>query len=178
MLNAFPIFWRRRRARLAASFLWLGAMFTVACGGNPPGGKSSSVDDTRPPQADLLARDILTRDIDETRLVTLQGNTRPEAKPENDLGPVDDGLVVNGVLLQLKRSDAQEHQLTELIDELHKRDSTRFHQWLTAAEFGDQFGTSQADLDKITGWLRSHGLRVDGVQTSGMLIDFSGTAQQ
>jgi len=36
----------------------------------------------------------------------------------------------------------------------------------------------QADLDKVTGWLESHGFRVNQVYTNRILIDFSGTAGQ
>ena len=37
---------------------------------------------------------------------------------------------------------------------------------------------AQEDLDKVTGWLESHGFRVNQVYTNRILIDFSGTAGQ
>jgi len=44
-----------------------------------------------------------------------------------------------------------------LIESFNDKNSGNFHKWLTAEEFGDKFGVDQADLDKVTGWLESHG---------------------
>ncbi len=52
------------------------------------------------------------------------------------------------------------------------------HHWLTAKEFGERFGAAKPDLDAITSWLQSHGLKVNVVYENGLLIDFSGTAGQ
>jgi subtilase family serine protease len=81
------------------------------------------------------------------------------------------------MLLQLKRSPQQEQALETLIDQLHDTRSTNYHQWLTAAEFGQRFGLAQADLDKIGGWLQSYGFQVS-IYPNRMLIDFSGPAGQ
>ena len=40
---------------------------------------------------------------DEEKRVTLHGNTRPEAKPENDRGPVHGKHPMDHMLLQLRR---------------------------------------------------------------------------
>ena len=45
-------------------------------------------------------------------------------------------------------------------------------------QFGQAFGLAQQDLDTITSWLHAHGFTVNTVYPSGMLIDFSGTADQ
>ena len=82
------------------------------------------------------------------------------------------------MLLQLRRSPEQEQALQRFIDELQTKGSPKFHQWITAQEFGARFGLAKEDLDKITDWLESHGLRVNVVYPSGMVIDFSGTAGQ
>lgn len=37
---------------------------------------------------------------------------------------------------------------------------------------------AQQDTDTVSGWLKSKGFRVEGVQPGGMVIDFSGTAGQ
>jgi subtilase family serine protease len=82
------------------------------------------------------------------------------------------------MLLQLQRSPEQEQAVQEFVDSLQDPASPNFHQWLTAADFGERFGASQADIDAVTGWLQSHGLTVHSVYPSGMTIDFSGTAGQ
>ena len=46
---------------------------------------------------------LINQSVDEANLVTLGGNTRPEAKATNDLGRVDDSLSMDHMLLLLKR---------------------------------------------------------------------------
>jgi subtilase family serine protease len=124
------------------------------------------------------SRALITQPIDETNRVTLGGNTRPEANSENDRGPVASDFAVNHMLLQLRRSPEQEAAARQLIEDLHNPDSANYHRWLTARQFGDRFGLAQADLNTITHWLESYGLKVNFVYTSRMMIDFSGTAAQ
>jgi subtilase family serine protease len=116
--------------------------------------------------------------IDENKLVALRGNTRPEANAENDLGAVDNSLTMDHMLLQLKRSTAQEQAAAQLVADLHNPKSPNFHKWLTAAQFGKEFGLADSDIQTITGWLESHGFTVNGVYPSGTVIDFSGRAGQ
>src|SRR5208282_2229750 len=66
------------------------------------------------PSADVVAdqqvpvRPLITDRIDETNLVTLARNTRPEANAKNDLGRLLDSFPVEHVWLQLRRSPEQE----------------------------------------------------------------------
>jgi subtilase family serine protease len=124
------------------------------------------------------ARPRITQGIDELDRVALGGNTHPEARPSNDHGAVANNFQMDHMLLQLKRSPEQELALQQFLDELHTKGSPNFHQWLTAQEFGEKFGLAKPDLDVVTGWLESHGFRVNVVYPSGMLIDFSGTVAQ
>jgi subtilase family serine protease len=121
---------------------------------------------------------LITQGVNESKLVTLAGNTRPEAGAKYDRGPVADSLPMEHMLLQLRRSPEQERELQQFIDELTDSSSSNFHRWLTAKEFGEKFGLAQQDLDTVTRWLESHGLKVNVVYENGMLIDFSGTAGQ
>jgi hypothetical protein len=125
-----------------------------------------------------LRRPQVVQAIQESDRIALHGNVRPEAQPANDRGRVADTLPLEHMLLQLKRSPEQEKALQQFIDELHTKSSPNFHHWLSASEFGERFGLAPADLDAVTAWLESHGLRVNVVYPSGMLIDFSGTAGQ
>jgi subtilase family serine protease len=121
---------------------------------------------------------LITSPINEANLVTLAGNTRPEANAANDLGRVSDDLAMPHMLLQLQRSPQQDAALDDFIQQLNNPKSSNYHQWLTASQFGARFGLAQNDLIAISGWLQSHGFTVDTVYTGGMSIDFSGTAGQ
>jgi subtilase family serine protease len=116
--------------------------------------------------------------INDAIQVTLAGNTRPEAIPANDLGPVDDGLALSHMQLVLSRAPEQQAALDAYAASLNDKSSPNFHQWLTAAQIGANYGSAQADIDQVTGWLTAHGLAVNGVYPNKMLIDFSGTAGQ
>lgn len=121
---------------------------------------------------------VITQSINENQLVMLAGNTRSAANAQNDRGKVAGDFAVDHMLLQLKRTPQQEAALQTLIEQLHDPKSPNFHQWLTAAAFGQHFGVSIQDQQTITEWLQSHGFQVNVVYPSGMLIDFSGTAAQ
>ena len=131
-----------------------------------------------PAQAQQIAvpRTLLTQSIDEHRLITLHGSTRPEANRANDRGPVSKDLIMDHLWLLLKRSPEQETALEEYVSALHDPNSPNFHQWLSAAEFGANFGASGEDIQTVTNWLQSHGLTVNGVLPNRMLVDFSGSA--
>ena len=121
---------------------------------------------------------LITQNVDESTLVTLGGNTRPEAKAKYDRGRVDDNLQMEHLLLLLKRSPEQEQELDKLIEDLHDSSSPNFHRWLNPQDFGDRFGVSKQDRETIKNWLQSHGLKVNVDYPNGLLIDFSGTAGQ
>jgi subtilase family serine protease len=119
---------------------------------------------------------VIQAPVDETKLVALPGNTRPEANAKNDRGIVSDDFPLDHMLLQLKRSPEREAALVQYIDELHDAHSLNFHQWLTADQFAEHYGVASEDVATVTGWLKSHGFTVHGVQANGLMIDFGGTA--
>ncbi len=118
---------------------------------------------------------LIRNQVDENKLVTLTGNTRGV---ENDLGSVSDDLSLDHMMLQLKRSPAQEQAVANFIDDLHNPNSPNFHNWLSATDFGEKFGLAEADVQAVTGWLESRGFTVNSVYPNGMVIDFSGNAGQ
>ena len=123
------------------------------------------------------ARILITEQIDESKLITLRGNTRPEAKvAENDRGRVEDAFPMDYMMLQLKRPPELEQEFEQYIDSLTDKSSPNFHHWMMADEQGEKYGLAQEDLDAITGWLESHGFTVDRVYPNRMVIAFSGTA--
>ncbi len=119
---------------------------------------------------------LITQSIDDNKLVTLGGNTRPEATAKNDRGPVADDLLMQHMLLFLKRSPEQERELEKLIEDLHDKSSPSFHHWLKSQEFGERFGLAKQDRETIKNWLQSYGFKVNVEYTNGIVIDFSGTA--
>ena len=123
-------------------------------------------------------RVLITQGINEGQLVTLDGNTRPEANADNDRGAVQDYLPMEHMQLLLRRPPEQEQALEQFIDELQTKGSPQFHHWITAQQFGDRFGPAKQDLATITSWLESSGFTINVVYPSGTVIDFSGTAGQ
>jgi subtilase family serine protease len=120
----------------------------------------------------------ITQPISENNLVELKKSTHPLARPQYDRGAVADSAALEHMLLVLKRSPGQEQALAKLMGQQNDPHSSNYHKWLTAEEFGEQFGPSRQDIATVTGWLRSHGLQVNLVYPSGMMIDVSGTVGQ
>ncbi|MGA3188713.1 MAG: S53 family peptidase [Bryobacteraceae bacterium] len=125
-----------------------------------------------------IGQSLIHDKVDENHLVTLAGNTRPEANAANDLGPVANSLSLDHMLLQLKRSPEQEQAAAQFVEDLSNPKSANFHKWISASEFGQKFGLAEEDIQTISGWLESHGFMVNSVYPSGMVIDFSGSAGQ
>ena len=123
-------------------------------------------------------RALIAGQIDPTKRQRLVGNTRPEANAANDAGAAPADLLMDHMLLQLKRAPEQEQALQTRIDDLHNSASPSFHQWMTPAEFAQAYSPAQSDVDTVTGWLASQGFTVNGVYPNQMVIDFSGTAAQ
>jgi hypothetical protein len=121
---------------------------------------------------------LITQAIDDNALVTLGGNTRPEAIPANDRGAVSDTLSLNHMMLQLRRLPEQEAALDRLIEAQQDPVSPYYRHWLDAAQIGTEYGLAASDMAKLTGWLERHGFRVNFVYANGLVIDFSGTAGQ
>jgi len=119
---------------------------------------------------------LITQPIDEQNLVTLVGNTRPEATPANDRGPVAEDLPLEHMYLQLKRSPAQQQAVDELINQLHDQNSPQYHHWLTADQIAERFGPADEDVQAISDWLTSHGFSVNVVYGANGVIDVSGPA--
>jgi hypothetical protein len=116
--------------------------------------------------------------VDDTRLVTLTGNTHPMARPSYDQGLVDPQLPMERIVLALKRSPEQEAALEQLIAELYDPKSPNFHHWLQPEEFGKLYGPSDADIAAITNWLENHGFQIYTVNEGRVTLEFSGTAEQ
>src|ERR1019366_5515072 len=122
------------------------------------------------------SRQLITQSIDESKRVTLAGNTRPEANATNDRGAVGGDFPMEHMQLQLRLPIEKEQELEQLIQELHDPSSPNFHHWLTADQFRQNFSLAQEDIDAVISWLQSHGFTINVIYPRS--IDFSGTASQ
>jgi subtilase family serine protease len=126
--------------------------------------------------AQALPASQISGRVDENLRATLVGNTRPEASAQYDRGAVADSTPISHAQILLHRSAAQEKALEQFLADVQNRKSPSYHKWLTAAQFGARYGVSDSDISKVTSWLSSHGLSVNFVSQSKMVIDFSGNA--
>jgi hypothetical protein len=116
--------------------------------------------------------------IDESSFVVLAGNHHPLAIPANDRGEAAPELPMERMLLVLTRDATAESALKTLLAAQQDQSSPDFHAWLSPTQFGERFGVSKADLQRLTAWLESHGFRVNRVGQGRTTIEFSGTAGQ
>ena len=120
----------------------------------------------------------ITQAVDEANLTLLKGNTYYLARAKYDHGAAPSSLPMARMLLVLQRSPQQESALEQLLDQQQDQSSPNYHQWLTPQQFGQQFGPSDQDVQKITSWLQSHGFQVAPISNGRTVIEFSGTAGQ
>jgi subtilase family serine protease len=118
----------------------------------------------------------ITQQVNESQRTVLLGNTHPLAQAKYDKGLVSASLPLDRMSLVLKRSPAQEAALQTLLAQQQDKKSPNYHKWLTAAQFGQLFGPSDQDIQKVTAWLTTHGFIGDEVATGRQFIQFSGTA--
>ncbi|HXX43214.1 MAG TPA: protease pro-enzyme activation domain-containing protein [Candidatus Acidoferrales bacterium] len=123
-------------------------------------------------QAPQIASRI-TQAIDETKLTTLRGNTHPLARPELDRGTAPSELPMERMRLVLRRSADQETALETLLEQQQDASSPNFQKWLTPAQFGQQFGPSDQDIQTVTSWLQSHGFQINRVSRGRTVIELT-----
>lgn len=123
-------------------------------------------------------RSRVTDTVDDSVTVRMKGNVHPLAKPTFDQGALPDGQPVTHMLMLLQRAPEQELALRQLLDAQLTKNSGSYHAWLTPAQFGTQFGPSDADVQQVTNWLTRQGFQVNKVSNGKTLVDFSGNAGQ
>jgi len=109
---------------------------------------------------------------------TLAHTIPVRARRAADLGQAPLDHILPSVTLHFNRSSAQQTALTQLMIDQQNPSSPRYHQWLTPAQFGAQFGLSSSDLAKVQTWLTAQGLKVTAVAPSSNFITVSGTVAQ
>ncbi len=119
----------------------------------------------------------IPRPIQSRQRVALRGQIPPQARPENDQGPVDPSL--NLVLtLALRPSAEQQTDLNHLLAAQQDPASPDYHRWLTPEQFAGRFGASPEDIARITDWLQQQGLAVVSTARARNAISVRATAAQ
>lgn len=125
--------------------------------------------------AQTTAQNRIVQQIVAGKVSPLSGTVHPLARPQYDQGPVASSMQLQGMTLNFDRSATQQASLNALLAAQQSPSSSSYRQWLTAAQFGEQFGMSQQDLAQVTAWLQSQGFTVNKVAESRTSIRFSGT---
>ena len=131
---------------------------------------------TGTPDTRANAVDLVTSRADGSDRVTLAGQRPAWAKASNDRGAVADDLRLNRMTLVLKRSAERQRAFDALLRAQQDPSSPDYHRWLSPDEVGARFGATPHDIDAVTEWLATQGLRVDAVSESRLRIRFSGNA--
>jgi hypothetical protein len=126
-------------------------------------------------QVQAPVRALITKPVDESKLVAVQAHVSPLLQGAKDLGAVDAAQPAGRMLLVLKRSDEQEASLQQFLEQVHESNSPNFHKWLKPADFAARYGAADSDVAQLTTWLGQHGLSVAKVSAGKTSIEFSGS---
>ena len=106
-------------------------------------------------------------------------HTRPLwAADENVAGRLEKEHNLRRMVLVLAPSLDQEAELQKLVEDQHAKLSPKYHRWLSAAEFGQQFGATEVSIEQARKWLEGSGLHVDAIAAGRRWLEFSGTVSQ
>jgi subtilase family serine protease len=127
--------------------------------------------------ASAQVRNRIAQNIADTEPVMLS-TPHPLARAEFDRGRVEGGLRIDHAALVFKLAPAQQAALDKLLADQQNPQSPNYRKWLTPEQYAARFGMSDADLAKVSAWLKSQGLTVDGYSRARTRVFFSGTAAQ
>jgi subtilase family serine protease len=127
--------------------------------------------------ASAQVRNRIAQNIGDTEPVMLS-TPHPLARAEFDRGRVEGSLRIDRAALVFKLAPAQQAALDKLLADQQNPNSPDYRKWLTPEQYAARFGMSDADLAKVSAWLKSQGLTVDGYSRARTRVFFSGTAAQ
>ena len=119
----------------------------------------------------------ITGPVNESALVSLPGQVHPWARPQFDRGAAPETLSGH-MLLVLRRSPEQETALHTYLASQQDPHSANYHKWLTPEAFGKRFGVADSDVQSVSSYLSSKGMRVGRVYGSHMAVEVEATAGQ
>ena len=91
-----------------------------------------------------------------------------------DSGPLPSSQTLS-ITLHLSPAPEQEAALTQFLSDVQTPGSPVYHQWLTPAQFGTQFGATPSQLATVNNFAAANNLTVSNVSTSGLRITLTGT---
>jgi hypothetical protein len=130
---------------------------------------------SRASRAQAVLQDRITQPIDRVSMSPVTGSVHPLAKVEFDQGAADNSKILGGMTINFRRTETQEASLKALLQAQQDPASPNYHKWLTQAQFGQLFGMSAADLEKVSVWLQQEGFTITWVAESSNSISFSGS---
>ena len=68
--------------------------------------------------------------------------------------------------------------LSELLREINTPGSPNYHQYLTAEQFAERFGPTEADYDALKAFARANGLRITATHSNRTLLSVNGSVEQ
>jgi subtilase family serine protease len=122
------------------------------------------------------AQSRIAQAIDNAQFAQVQGSAHPLARPQFDRGLADGNMRLQNASIVFRLSAAQQQELGTLLAQQQDRTSPNYHKWLTARQYAERFGMTLADIAKVSAWLTSQGLTVEGAGGNRNRILFSGTA--
>jgi len=123
-------------------------------------------------------QDRILGPIDGRSSVVVRGSIPAQTRTLLDEGAVAGDFPLGNITLVLRPPAAQQSALEQLLREQQDPSSANYHKWLTPETYADRFGTSAADIAKLTDWLTSEGFTVKLTARGRDFISFSGTASQ
>ena len=112
--------------------------------------------------------------VDNNQTTVLKGNVHPLARAEFDQGAAPASQPMLRMMMVLQRSQEQETALEQLLDQQQDKSSPQYHQWLTPAQLGAEYGPSDQDVATVTQWLAAEGFTAVKVNQGRTVIEFSG----
>src|SRR6266851_2131691 len=131
-----------------------------------------------PGSTQVSSRNRISRPVDAAQTAVVKGTAHPLAQAQFDQGRTDPSQALHGVSLTFRLSPPQQADLDNLLRQQQDPSSPNYHKWLTPEQYAARFGMTQNDLAKVTAWLQSQGLTVDGISRNRTEVSFSGSVGQ
>lgn len=108
--------------------------------------------------------------------VTLSPTAEVAPAASTLLGATPDSQPLTGIVLELRRTAAQQADLDNTLAALGTVSSAQYRHWFTPAAFAARFARAADALAPLTAWLTANGVTIDSTSSGGTRLSLSGTA--